>query len=438
MGVYNKDALFTAILSNDTDQIKRLKSQSAELCDNVKNMLSIRRFDLYNIDADRHEIDCDFQCAVRTMNAEDFIRTIRTLREEIGETLFFFPAMWTDIKKIMFEDGVWECVLDCFDHKMNKMQTMRKIIDANRPDILEVCARHGWLSQAKKRDAMIQYATDSNKTEITAWLLDFKNKNFDLAAEREKADKKAERELNAAPDSVTALKQIWCFKKQGDGSLIITGYKGHQTEVVVPEKIGKDTVTAIGNAAFCPFARRVSLEIKQARERITKITLPETIRIIGEEAFWACRDLVSVNIPDGVKIINENTFAECLKLEKIVIPNSVKCIERRAFFVCKSLRFVEVPEGVELINEAAFSMCKELTTLVLPGSLKYISTNILGILGGKFVGAVVPRGSIAEEYCKKHNIPFSDKLVEVEPGSPAEEYCRAHDKPYIYKEDNPL
>lgn len=223
MGRYTKDPLFTAILSNDTEEIKRLKSQGAVLSDEVKNRLSINRPLTLQNGEELWDIDCDFQCAVRPMSAENFIKTVRALREEIGEPLFFMPAIWSDIKKIMFEEGVWECVLGCSEHKMNKARTMRDIIKHDRADILAVCAKHGWLSQPKKRDEMIEYAAANSKTECAAYLLDFKNRTADLAAERAKAEKKLERELNAAPDSVTALKQIWSYRKQEDGSLIITG-----------------------------------------------------------------------------------------------------------------------------------------------------------------------------------------------------------------------
>lgn len=435
MLIYKDDPLFAAILSNDIEWIMQLKSQGAELSDEVKNTLSINRLSAAVNEDALWAITFDFQCEVRPMSAADFIMTIRTLRDEIGAPLFFIPAIWTDIKKIMFEDGVWECVLDCFDHKMNKARTMRDIIKLDRADILTICAKHGWLSQPKKRDDMIEYASENGKTECEAFLLDFKNRTADLSAERDKAEKKLERELNAAPDSVTALKQIWSYKKGGDG-IIITGYKGTRTEVTVPEKIGKDTVTAIGDSAFCPFAAKIKPDVKEVRKAITKIILPDTVRSIGRAAFWDCGSLVSVNIPDGVEKIGENTFAECRKLEKIVIPSSVKKIEKRTFFQCDSLRFIAVPEGVEAIGESAFAMCKGLITLVLPGSLKFIGSVIISTEYDSLVGIVAPRGSIAEDYCQKKRIPFANKLAEVSPGSSAEEYCILHHTPYIYKEDN--
>lgn len=157
--------------------------------------------------------------------------------------------------------------------------------------------------------------------------------------------------------TLAELKRLWSFKPT-DGGVIITSYKGNQTEVAAPEKIGKDAVVAIGAGAFCPFARRITPEMKDARRAVTKITLPETVRAIEKGAFWACEALTSVNIPAGVEAIKENTFAECESLETLVIPSSVKAIERRAFFACGALT------------------------------------------------AVVEKGSYAEEYCIKNKIAF--------------------------------
>ena len=437
MSTYTKDPLFTAILANDTERIKQLKSQGAALSDDVKRTLSINRLnDLQNEDA-LWAITCDFQCAVRPMSAEDFIKVIRALRDEIGAPLFFMPAIWTDIKKIMFEDGVWECVLDCFEHKMNKARTMRDIIKKDRTDILEICAKHGWLSQPKKRDEMIEFASENGITECLAFLLDFKSRTADLAAEHAKAEKKLERELNAAPDSVTALKQLWSFKKREDGTLVITGYKGDRTEVVIPERIGKNVVTAIGDHAFCPFAPRVTVEIRIAREAITKITIPETVRYIESAAFWGCKSLVSVNIPNGVEKIRDNTFADCPVLERITIPSTVKVIDRRAIYGCTALRFLVIPEGVEVIDANAFSGCDALITLVLPGSLKMIGNSIVSAGGAtrKWIGIVAPSGSLAEKYFANKGITAAQKPAEVMPGSSAEDYCIRKRLPYIYKED---
>ena len=84
---------------------------------------------------------------------------------------------------------------------------MEEIILCDKPELLPLCEKHGWLKMPKKRDELIQFASDNKKTECTAWLLEFKNRTADLKAERERAEKKLMRQLNANPDSITELKR---------------------------------------------------------------------------------------------------------------------------------------------------------------------------------------------------------------------------------------
>lgn len=58
--------------------------------------------------------------------------------------------------------------------------------------------------------------------------------------------KKLMRAFSMTSDSVTALRKLWSYEKGEDGTLTITNYKGKESVVVVPERIGKNIVTAIG------------------------------------------------------------------------------------------------------------------------------------------------------------------------------------------------
>lgn len=84
---------------------------------------------------------------------------------------------------------------------------MKGVIDQNSVACLEICAKAGWLDMPRKRDEMIRYASECGRTECSAWLLDFKNRTADFAAERKKAEQKMMRELNANPNSVTEMKK---------------------------------------------------------------------------------------------------------------------------------------------------------------------------------------------------------------------------------------
>lgn len=221
---------------------------------------------------------------------------------------------------------------------------------------------------------MIAFASEGGYTEASAWLLDFKNRTADLAAEQEKAEKKMIRELNAAPDSVSELKKVWSYKKREDGTLIITSYKGNNTEISVPAKIGKEAVTEIGAYAFSPYAPRRTKEQAYNREKIQKITLPDSIRVIGERAFYWCKALEEINVPDGVTEICNGTFSSC-GIKKMTLPDSVRSIGERAFWGCDVMESVNVPDGVAEIGGGIFGVCGALKKIEIPGSVEKISVH---------------------------------------------------------------
>lgn len=337
---------------------------------------------------------------------------IRNLREAVGEPLYYSETINQSIYKILFEREVFECVLDCFEGKRisNKKWKLREIVDKNDVELLKIATERGWLKQAKQRNELIEYAKDNNRPECVAWILAYVNRTVDFDAERAKTAKKQERILNAAPNSVTMLKELWNYRKRDDGTLIITGYKGERTEISVPEKIGNAVVAAIGKSAFSPFANRITDEISERRKKITEIKLPESVTEIGEWAFCGCGNLRSVNLPDGIAEIGEKTFWGCRTLENITIPDSVKIIGNDAFLGCDTLSSLVIPEGVAKVCGTFAGYCNALETIELPRSL--IEFKRCGrsrdsfIKGSGNAVAIVKKDSYAEEYCKKYKINF--------------------------------
>jgi len=70
--------------------------------------------------------------------------------------------------------------------------------------------------------------------------------------------------------------------------------------------------------------------------KVTDITLPETIEEIGECAFAECESLERINLPYGLITINKGAFMGCTKLQRITIPVTVKKIEKDAFWGWKA------------------------------------------------------------------------------------------------------
>ena len=144
-----------------------------------------------------------------------------------------------------------------------------------------------------------------------------------------------------------------------------------------------NSVTTIGESAF-------------SGSQLTSIVIPGSVTSIDKSAFWFCDSLSSVSvdsdnwkfdsrdncnaiietssntlflgfgntvIPNSVKVIGEKAFYFCTYLTSVHIPNSVTRIESHAFFLCSKLKSIEIPSSVKRIGDSAFDMCMGLTSV---------------------------------------------------------------------------
>ena len=101
---------------------------------------------------------------------------------------------------------------------------------------------------------------------------------------------------------------------------------------------------------------------------ITKITVGEGVTSIGTYAFHTCA-VTEVSLPDSLKAIGGNAFRECRSLTEITIPSGVTEIKSYTFNFCSKLASVTFSEGLQKINNAAFNYCNVLSSVVFPASL---------------------------------------------------------------------
>lgn len=349
------DALFRAVLSGDKPQADTLRANGTALTDEVKRTLVNGGGSMFSNDP-KSNLWYYYLTDLGNIGAEDFIYLSRVFREETGEPLYYSDTLGAAIGDIFYDTGVFTCIAECYDIKrIKKKRTLQAMIRRNKTELLAVCEKLGWLKNTKTRDELIEYSRQREKTESTAWLLDFKNRTADIAAERAKAEKKAEREMNADPNSVTELRKIWRFEKREDGTIIITGYKGAQKLVTVPERIGKAPVTAIGEYAFSPNAPRLTHDKELLRTQVEKIVVPSSVRTIGRLAF-------------GGYAYDYRTWQHINSLPEVILPRTLDIFESRQ----------AAEDGANIFY-----------------------TDIDGIM------AVIPRLENAEYYCKKNNIPYS-------------------------------
>ena len=179
----------------------------------------------------------------------------------------------------------------------------------------------------------------------------------------------------------------------------ITDYLCADTEKnpVIPGTIDGFIVKEIGDYAFSPAEnfeeyRNLSLDGFESveGERLTSVTIPNSVTMIGECAFFGNK-LTNVTIPNSVIVINNYAF-ENNQLTSVVIPNSVISIGWAAFrgnqlasvtlsssltfiteyvFANNKLTTVTIPDGVTLIDLYAFSN-NQLTSVTLGNGVQTI------------------------------------------------------------------
>ena len=119
-------------------------------------------------------------------------------------------------------------------------------------------------------------------------------------------------------------------------------------------------VTEIGNSAFYKC------------KDLTKVSIPESVKIIDIWAFRDCSGLTSITIPNSVTSIGNGAFSHCVGLKYITIPNSVTSISHSAFYWCMGLISVSIPNSVTSIGDGAFTDCRSLTSIEIPNSVTSI------------------------------------------------------------------
>ena len=203
------------------------------------------------------------------------------------------------------------------------------------------------------------------------------------------------------------------FSELEEDGVIITGYSGKETKIIIPETLGGLTVTEIASEVFA------------GNKNITYIKLPSGLVYLAGDAFKECfslteiavdennADYISVDgvlfvkntnknsedfgkphflsnfpagkggsytIPYSVKTIGYYAFAWCYKLTEIKMYNNVTTISPYAFSHCWGLEKIRLSNNLKTMGKEALSYCESLRHLELPSSLISIGKDAL--LGG--------------------------------------------------------
>ncbi len=212
------------------------------------------------------------------------------------------------------------------------------------------------------------------------------------------------------------------FKLNEDGqSYSVAGHNiTTENKIIIPNTYNGLPVTSIENSAFL------------ACTSLTSVTIPNSIKSIGDNAFFNCSEeltfiidnnaylieyLEKNNLKHTIKLpvvlelnedgqsysvvghniaietelvipstyndlpvtsIADHVFEDCIALTSVIIPNSVTSIGDYAFNSCVALTSVTIGDGVTTIGEGAFYYCVALTSITIPDTVTSIGESAFG------------------------------------------------------------
>ena len=195
--------------------------------------------------------------------------------------------------------------------------------------------------------------------------------------------------------SFAAADSMFDYLLLNDGNAMITGYKGSESSLVIPEKIEGHTVTVLGSKFSAG-----TYSVKNIRS----ITIPNTMTTIEPGALFLAGNLTDIriaedhpvmsfedgalynrsekrlmlylqsskadhfDIPDGIKYIEERAFYRS-GLISVRVPGTVEYIGRECFDQSYRLKDVRLEEGLKSIGEKSFDNCDKLKQIVIPASV---------------------------------------------------------------------
>ncbi len=164
----------------------------------------------------------------------------------------------------------------------------------------------------------------------------------------------------------------------------------------------KSSLATIGDSAFLDCAQLTSFEIPVSVESVglyafagsglTSIVIPEnevtntapvlTTSYGSSSVFKNCKNLASVTLPDSLKVIGDEMFMNCESLKTITLPAALETIEQRAF-KGSGLTSIVMPKGITKLLDGTYGSqaetfmdCKELTSVEFLGAVENIGEKV--------------------------------------------------------------
>lgn len=212
---------------------------------------------------------------------------------------------------------------------------------------------------------------------------------------------------------VTNLADYEYLFTQNNTRATITKYKGTDSIIAIPDEISGIPVKAINANAFA------------FNEYLVKVHIPDTVTVIGNNAFEGCVNIEHMNMPkqlteigsrtfqtmvslrelefhEGITVISFHSCRFLFSLRKLVLPQSVVTIQDTAFYFDSALRQIVLPENVIEVGASSFATNSELTEIFCNEKVAELLNGVT-VNGKVTVGSVPPESESTPRYIRFNN-----------------------------------
>ena len=172
-----------------------------------------------------------------------------------------------------------------------------------------------------------------------------------------------------------------------DGMVPWRDYRGEIKRIILPSGIQN-----IGSWAFSYL------------DNVSGITVPNSVERIGAWAFHASSGLKSITLSSSLTEIGDYAFCDCSNI-RLTLPDTVRMIGEGAFQNCTSLTQLQLPNALETIGSFAFQGSSGLRKMTIPGSVIMIGESVFDDIPDPIL--TVTKHSVGWGYALANGIRFA-------------------------------
>ena len=113
-------------------------------------------------------------------------------------------------------------------------------------------------------------------------------------------------------------------------------------------------------------------------ELLPEISIPASVKSLGDKVFYDCRVLTTINIPEDsqLSVLGQNDFTNCRMLTNFSLPDAVEELPFGTFYKCYELDTFTIPASCTTIGDKVFKYCESITEIVIPEHVEYMGKEV--------------------------------------------------------------